>query len=244
MYRPVRWRRSSVIESEVIAIPVRDLSKRKGSIHGAVPSRKLDRMVRYESLIARGCIYVFEHDPLVLTYEEEPCTIHYRFDSSEHRYTPDFSVTWSGRMPMLVECKPVERIGDRENAPKWTAARLWGARHNYEFVLVTDVTLQAYGALLSNLELLAVHGYQRIPPPAREYLLKTVQSMNEPFTPKELVRRTPQLEVTRTLSYIWHLLYVGEFSTDLTKPLHFNATVLRLKGDFLVEAKPVAQNGL
>jgi hypothetical protein len=44
-YYSRRWSRSGAIESEVIVYPVRDLSKRKGSISGAIPSRKLDRMV-------------------------------------------------------------------------------------------------------------------------------------------------------------------------------------------------------
>jgi hypothetical protein len=241
-HHPMRWRCSGALESEVMIIPVRDLSKRRGSVSGAVPSRKLDRMVHYESLIARGCIYIFEHDPRVHTYEEEPCTIHYRFDGSERRYTPDFAVTWIDRKLTLMECKPVAHMSDPENAPKWTAARLWAVRHRYEFVLVTDASLRAYGALLPNLELLAVHGYQRIPPPAREYLLKTAQSINGPFTPNELVRQTPQLEPIRTRSYIWHLLYVGEFSTDLTRPLHFDGTVLSWKGASNVETKPIEQS--
>ena len=200
-------------------------------------------MVHYESLIARGCIYVFEHDPRVQTYEEEQCTICYLYDGVEHRYTPDFSVLWTDHTQTLVECKSVKHVSDAENAPKWTAARLWGTRHNYTFGLVTDRTLQAYGALLSNLELLALHGYQDIPPLAYEYLLKTVQSINEPFTPNELVERTSQLEAVYTRSYIWHLLYTGELTADLTRPLHFDTTVLYGKGAFYGEVKPSGDSG-
>ncbi len=140
MYRPMRWNASRTIESEVIPIPVRDLAKRRGSISGAVPSRKIDRMVHNESLIVRGHINIFEYDPSVQTYEEL-CTFHYRFDGSEHRYTSVLSVTWSGH-------KPVGYVSDPENALKWTAARLWRADHNNEIVLVTNAILVGmYGAI-------------------------------------------------------------------------------------------------
>lgn len=183
VYCPRRWSRSGAIVSEVIIIPARDLSKGEGSISCAFPSRKLDWMVRNESLISRGCVYMFEHEPRVQTYEA-PCTIHYRFDSSERRYTTDISVTWSDR-------KPVAHLGDPENSLRWTAVRLWGARHNAEIVLMTDTILRMYGAILSNLELLAVCSYQRFPPPARKYLLKTDLSMNGQFTPNDPCEEPP-----------------------------------------------------
>lgn len=174
VYRPICW---SAIESEGVIIPVRDLSKRRDSISEVVPSRKFDRMVHYESLIARGCISIFKHDPRVQIYEE-PCTIHCRSDGSERRYPPYLSVTWSDR-------EPVAHVGDPENSLKWTAARLWRTRHNDEIVLMTDAILGTCGAILSNIELLAVCGYQRFPHPAGECLLKMSLSMNGQFTPND-----------------------------------------------------------
>ncbi len=47
VYYSRRWSRSGAIESEVIIYPVRNLSKGRGSISGAIPSRKLDRMVHF-----------------------------------------------------------------------------------------------------------------------------------------------------------------------------------------------------
>lgn len=206
------------------------------SIKGAVPSDKLGRMVHYRGLIARGVIYFLEHDARVLSYAEQPCTIRYTLGDTELSYVPDFLVTWYKRKSSLLACKTETYVRDPKHAPQWTAAQLWCERHDCDFMLITDITLRAYNTFFANLELLALHAHQILPPPAREYLLKTFTSMANTFSVAEVVEQTPLLNANRTKSYLLNLLYTGECSADLMKPLHFQQSRLSWKGATLEHA--------
>jgi len=181
-------------------------------------------MVHCEGWIERDYAYLLEFDPLVVSYEEQPCKISYFFEQQKRYYIPDFAVHWHHQQPSLVECKPASKLNDPENLRKWTAARLWCKQNGYTFMLVTNKALQECGILLSNIKLLAGHAHQRITPQARDYLLKTVQKENRALSIAELVECTPLLDPRVVRSCVWHLLYTRELSTDLTKPLNTMTT--------------------
>lgn len=210
-------------------MPVRDGMKNSGIDSYAVPTRKLQRkvqMVHCEGWIERDFTYLLEYDPMVVSYEEQPCKISYIFDQKKRFYTPDFAVYWHHQQPSLVECKPLSKLNDPENLQKWTAARLWCGQHHYTFMLVTDVVLRELGSLLSNIKLLAGHGHQPITPQGKDYLLRTVQAENRALSVTELVERTPQFTPNVVRCCIWHLLYTGELATDLTQPLNTMTTLV------------------
>ena len=199
-------------------------SRRGRNIRGSVPSRKLGRMVSYKSLLARDYIYLFEHHPRVQSYQEQPCTITYQFEGKQHRYTPDFLVSWHGRKPSIVVCKSETYINDPEHIPQWTAAQQWCEHHQHDFFLYTEKTLHPYKTFLANVHQLAVHAHQSLPAQAQEYLLKTLISLPQPTSRAELVRHTPLLAAETTRSYLWHLIYTGVIQADLTHPLHVATT--------------------
>jgi hypothetical protein len=211
-------------------MPVRDPLKQAGHYAYAVPTQKLERvipMVHCESGIERDFAYMLEYDPMVVSYEEQPCKISYIFDQEEHFYIPDFAVYWRNQQPSLVECKPASKLDEPENLRKWTAARLWCKQNHYTFMLVTDTALRKLGSLLSNVKLLTGHGHQRITPQAKEYLLRTVQAENRTLSVAELVECTKQqLTPDAVRTCVWHLLYTGELCADLTKPLNVITTLV------------------
>ena len=211
------------------AMPVRDPLKQSGHYSYAVPYEKSERvipMIHCESGIERDYAYVLKYDPMVVSFEEQPCKISYFYDQKEHYYIPDFAVYWRHKQPSLVECKPTSKLDDPENLQKWTAARLWCEQHHYTFELVTDTALQRLGTLLSNIKHLAGYGQQQCTPQIKEYLLRTVQAENRAFSVAELVERLPQYNPTRVRCCIWHLLYNRELSADLTKPLDVMTTLV------------------
>jgi len=178
-------------------MPVRNVMKNPGIDSYAVPTDKLDRlvpMVHCEGPNERDYVYLLEYDPMVVSYEEQPCKIAYIFEQKKRWYTPDFAVYWRHQQPSLVECKPASRLNDPENLQKWTAARLWCKQHHYTFMLVTDVALRQCGCLLANIKLLAGHGHQPITPHAKDYLLKTVQAENRALRDRRPATRGPQHE--------------------------------------------------
>ncbi len=200
------------------------------SIKGAIPSDKLGRTVHYRALIARGVFYLLDYDARVQSYAEQPCTIHYALEDSELSYAPDFLVIWYERKSSLLACKTETYLRDPKHAPQWTAAQLWCEHHGCDFMLISDTALRKCGTLFSNLELLALYAHQILPPLAREYLLKTFASMTSTYSVAEVVEQTPLLNSNLTKSYLWNLLYNGECSTDLMKPLYFNKSRLLWKG--------------
>lgn len=209
---------------------VRDPLKQAGHYAYAVPTQKSERvipMVHCESTIERDFAYLLEYDPLVEGYEEQPCKISYIFDRKEHYYIPDFCVFWRNRQPSLVECKPVSKLDEPENLQKWTAARRWCTHNLYTFMLITDESLSKLGNLLPNIKLLAGHGHQPITPQAKEYLLRIVQAVNRKLSVAELVERANgQLAPNTVRTCVWHLLYTGELSADLTQPLNVMTTLV------------------
>jgi hypothetical protein len=116
-----------------------------------------------------------------------------------------------------------------ENLQKWTAARLWCDRHGYTFLLVTDTALSKLSVVLSNIKAMAGHAHQRLTPQAKDYLLRIVQAENRVLSVAEVVERASILEPLVVRSCIWHLLYTGELSTDLTIPLHVKTTMVSLR---------------
>ncbi len=212
-------------------MPVRDGMKNPSKKSYAVPTDKLERpipMVHCEGPNERDYVYLLEYDPMVVSYEEQPCTIEYIFIQKKRLYTPDFAVYWRHQQPSLVECKPASKLADPENLQKWTAARLWCEQYHYTFMVVTDVALRQCGYLLENIKLLAGHGHQHISPQAKEYLLRTVQAENRALSIAELVERTrsPQFTSNTIRSCIWHLIYNRELCADLTRPLNVMTTLV------------------
>src|SRR6266568_3305226 len=139
-------------------MPVRNPLKQSGHYSYAVPYEKSERvipMVHCEGGIERDYAYVLKYDPMVVSFEEQPCKISYFYDQKEHYYIPDFAVYWRHKQPSLVECKPESKLTDPENLRKWTAARLWCEHHHHMFALVTDAALRKHSDLLSNIKLLA-----------------------------------------------------------------------------------------
>ena len=201
------------------------------AIRGSIPSKKpTHHMVHYQGLLQRAYVYLLEYDDQVQSYEERPFSISYRISNQISHYTPDFRVIWKHQRPRLITCRTSAATNAPTFLPCLTATQLWCQQHQHDFALITEVTLRSQTVLLSNLEMLAVHSFSSIPLQTREYLLNTIISIGGPFSPKELVQRTPLLHPTQTKSSVFHLVYHGELLTNLTQPFCFDSTPLLWKG--------------
>lgn len=222
-------------------MPTHHSFKSRTAIVGSIPSSKSSlHMVHYRGLLQRAYVYLLEYDDHVSSYEERPFSISYRVSSNQIRqYTPDFRVFWKDQRPRLVACMTSAAANARPSPPHLTAAQLWCQAHHHDLAVITEVLLQSHSTLLSNLELLAVHAFSPIPPQTYEYLLNTIVSIGGPFSPEELVQRTPLLHPLQTKSAVFHLIYHGELLTDLTRPLHTVTTSLLWKGQCSHTGTPV-----
>lgn len=144
-------------------MPVRKVSNRgrKNTI-GSFPSDKMNRMIAFESLIERDCIYILEFEPDVLEFEEQPLSIEYQYENKQHHYTPDFHVK-KAHQEVIIECKPSIFVDTPENCRKFDAARQWCEKHNYRFEIVTESKLRA-GFRLENIKFLTRFARQHVEP--------------------------------------------------------------------------------
>jgi hypothetical protein len=104
-----------------------DMSKRRigksyCTVTGLKVSRRIGRMVEFESPLELDLITILEFSPIVETFEEQPITIRWiDAGGKEHPYTSDFLVRFRGQRflrkgstdkPWLVEVKPWKRLAE------------------------------------------------------------------------------------------------------------------------------------
>lgn len=118
-------------------VPARNVLSRSGSVlRGKFPSRKNGRMIAYEQLLEADALVLFEMQPSITTYCEQPCTI-----SSEAplwRYTPDFELRLRDGRSVLIEVKPCAKLDRPEIADQIAKVKQWLVREGRELCVLTD----------------------------------------------------------------------------------------------------------
>jgi len=75
-------------------------------IRGKFPSKKMDKVVHWESLLERDAIMLFEMHPLVVSYQEQPSEeIYYDTSGQARSCYPDFLLRLTHGGQILVEIK-------------------------------------------------------------------------------------------------------------------------------------------
>lgn len=170
-------------------MPIRNVSNRGGNIIGRFPSLKLERMVAFESLIEQDYLYELDFEPEVITFEEQPLSVHYDWQGKQLKYTPDFRVDRE-TSHQLVECKPQTMVSTEENQRKFAAAVDWCQKQGWTFVVVTDLQLRS-GPRLANIKLLTRYARKEVAP---EIVQQVKSLLNDPATPHTLLEIGRQLE--------------------------------------------------
>jgi hypothetical protein len=128
----------------------RHIGKSYCTVTGLKVSRRVDRMVEFESLLERDLISILEFSPIVETFDEQPITIRWiDAGGKEHPYTPDFLIRFRGQRflrkgstakPWLVEVKPHNRLAEQwdELRDRFRAAVAEASRRGWLFRILTD----------------------------------------------------------------------------------------------------------
>lgn len=78
---------------------------------GYFPSKKLNRLVQFESLLEKEAIQYFEQNMEVISFQEQPELFHYYDQSGQQReYYPDFQLTLESGHKLYVEVKPISKL--------------------------------------------------------------------------------------------------------------------------------------
>lgn len=182
-------------------------------IVGRYPSRKLKRMVSYQSHIERDFIYLLEFHEAVNTYKEQPLTIVYMDGGKTRRYTPDFYMECSGQ-GYLIECKHHEYLQVKKNRVKWQAATEWCLQEGMLFHVVTGQQMRV-GYRLQNVKLLLEHSRYVVNDDIRSAIMIALLSLNRSCQISSLISEVRPENPQSLLLPVLHMIYEGRLTTSL-----------------------------
>lgn len=103
---------------------------------GRYPSRKLGRMVAFESLIERDVILLLEFSRGVQSYQEQPERIVYSDGQTMREYYPDFEAKLASGPRVHIEVKPSAKLDSPKIAKKLQQIATHYAQHRDEYFRV------------------------------------------------------------------------------------------------------------
>ncbi len=125
-------------------VPARTVITRSGAIvRGKFPSRKNNRMVRHEGLLERDAILLFEMNPCIVQFREQPFKIDYPFDAKIRKYTPDFELLLQNGEKVLVEIKHSDFLARSDINEKFECIQQWFRYQNFPYLILTEKALRA-----------------------------------------------------------------------------------------------------
>lgn len=116
---------------------------------GYYPSKKLNRLVEFESLLERDAIKIFEHSDLVVSYQEQPKKVYYYDEIEEKKYFPDFQLVMINEDVIYVEVKPFYLL--QSKIDKYKAIQAHYRKQKELFVILTDKEIRNENFHLKNL---------------------------------------------------------------------------------------------
>ena len=130
---------------------------------GSFYSHKLNRLVLYESNLEKKFYYLLDSLDEIAFYQEQPLKIHYQIRDESLLYYPDILLVLKDGRGIVVEIKPIFKMGLKINLIKWSALKNY-CNQNGLGLLVTDgryaiqqiqkhsINLNFANALLSRLQ--------------------------------------------------------------------------------------------
>lgn len=193
---------------------VRKVVTRRGRrFRGYFPSRKLHRMVAWESLLERDAILLLEVSPGVVSFREQPTVIQY-FDGKDLcDYYPDFEVVLADGSLFHLEVKTTTKLKSPKVASKFAAIAAHYQKKGLGFRIVTEQELQRE-PLLGNAQVLAyLKGNTGRPLPSLQEIRGNIGTNTFAFSKAEAVLGRDT---------VLHLITHGILGCDLNQPLAGN----------------------
>lgn len=92
-------------------MPVRKVVLPTGrKVRGYFPSKKMGRMIEWESPLERDAIVLLEFSPGVVSFQEQPRKVIFYIGGVPHVYFPDFEVVLTNGKVIDVEVKPALKL--------------------------------------------------------------------------------------------------------------------------------------
>ncbi|WP_137009029.1 TnsA endonuclease N-terminal domain-containing protein [Aquitalea aquatilis] len=118
---------------------VRKVVTRRGRhIRGDSPSKKLNRMVVWESPLEKDALMLVELSPGVISYQEQPEEVIYWDGERMCRYVPDVRVNLCDETSLLIEVKPAEELKRPVVKAKYQRIALYLQEQGEHFLILTE----------------------------------------------------------------------------------------------------------
>lgn len=187
---------------------------------GLFPSKKLQRMVEWESLLERDAILLFEFSPGVVSYQEQPEMIEYEQDGVMRRYYPDFRVIHQSGEIIYFEIKPASVLKEPLMVKKYSAIKDQYDRMSQSYQLLLDNRIRVEPRL-RNLKRLATAQHR-----PEDYAILLDEAT-------KLVKSDPRhtclsLATVFGLSHVMVLIGRGDLCCDLDKDMLADDNYLRI----------------
>ncbi len=191
----------------------RIVTRSGGGFRGKFASRKLGRMVHYQSLLERDAILHLEYHPAVLAYQEQPSEeTYYDAEHNPRAYFPDFLVVLVGTAAFNIEVKPHEKLQTAKVRDKLGRVAQRMAEQGRTFRVWTQHEIRRE-PLFTNLRRLHELRRPSLQAAAVEPLVRAARADAVSFELNELIERFgSEAEVLRLLAH-------GVFQTNLEQPL-------------------------
>ncbi len=124
-----------------------------GLVRGKFPSRKMGRMIHWESQLERDVVLLLEFSPGISAFREQPIRTYYSLDGNTRRYTPDFELTFHSGEIQFIEVKPLQKALDPAESHRLTTIREHFDKSGRAFRIITETEIRQT-QLLENLRVL------------------------------------------------------------------------------------------
>lgn len=187
---------------------------------GYFPSKKLNRMVEYESLLERDALYLFECSPGVKSYRAQPELIFYEHADQTRKYYPDYEVILTSGAIFHIEVKPAVKLINLELHSKLLAIETRYESHAATFKILTDTVIRLE-PLFSNLK--AINQ-------VKKYTVDVSQMFNRA---EDMLINKPETnfsEIAQVLGTVYTLVLLAQHQLycDFKQPLTSPANYIRL----------------
>lgn len=80
------------------------------TVRGQFPSKKMGRMIAWESQLERRACYQFEFSNHIASFREQPVTLLIPYQGVIKKYTPDFEIITQHHRKYIFEIKPFKKL--------------------------------------------------------------------------------------------------------------------------------------
>jgi hypothetical protein len=187
---------------------------------GKFPSRKMNRMLQWESINELNAFRLLEVNPEVEYFQEQPCEIHYIMNEEPCVHYPDILVK-TQRHKEFWEIKPAFEAKQPTTAARTKLLSAALPDHGYQYRVVLGEDL-ARKPRLYNMKALLAYGRGDVPSLLREKVRQIFAQIPE-MTIQQLLVATDG-EISR--KHIYRLIVDGDLWCDIENQLS-NTSVLK-----------------